>query len=302
VAEPVSKVLGAPSSSRVFFVQNYVFFEGLAVLIATFIRDSEVFRDAAAALRPQHDVVSVHGWQHLREIVRNRPVMATILDIDAAQVGVGQGSLPGFRRRFPHQGVVLLIPHRLDPLALFRLGKSGVSDALFLPVEEMRTELAPVVQGSIRGQTASLVVRALSPYLPRLELQAVSQALDDIRRSRDADRFAARIGFSRAFLSERFKRWGLPSIGHFLLWCRLLHASRWLTEPGRSGESVARQLGYANGAAFRRALRGYTGLTPSEVIANGGFDFMLGTFMRRYGFLRPPGGSFHKVRAFREAV
>src|ERR671934_141929 len=47
-------------------------------------------------------------------------------------------------------------------------------------------------------------------------------------------------------------------------------------EPGRTGESVSRQLEYSSGAAFRRALREYTGATPTHVAERGGLEFVLG--------------------------
>jgi AraC-like DNA-binding protein len=71
-------------------------------------------------------------------------------------------------------------------------------------------------------------------------------------------------------------------VGHFLLWVRLFHAGHWLTEPGRTGESISRQLEYSSGAAFRRALRHYTGATPTQVRERGGLPFVLGCFLRRY--------------------
>jgi AraC-like DNA-binding protein len=98
-----------------------------------------------------------------------------------------------------------------------------------------------------------------------------------------ADDFAARLGLSRPHLSVRMRRLGLPSTGHLLTWARLLHAGRWLEEPGRTGESVSRQLEYSSGAAFRRALRQYTGATPTQVTERGGLDFVLGRFIERCG-------------------
>jgi hypothetical protein len=77
----------------------------------------------------------------------------------------------------------------------------------------------------------------------------------------------------------RLKELGLPSTGHLLTWARLLHAGRWLEEPGRTGESVSRQLEYSSGAAFRRALRQYTGARPREVSDGGGLAFVLGRFI-----------------------
>ena len=59
----------------------------------------------------------------------------------------------------------------------------------------------------------------------------------------------------------------------------MLHAGRWLEEPGRSAESVSRQLGYADGSAFRRALRNYVGATPTEVAEGGGLGMVLERFV-----------------------
>jgi AraC-like DNA-binding protein len=59
----------------------------------------------------------------------------------------------------------------------------------------------------------------------------------------------------------------------------VLHAARWLEEPGRTGESVSRQLEYSSGAAFRRALKHYTGATPREVVDAGGLSFVLSRFI-----------------------
>jgi AraC-like DNA-binding protein len=79
------------------------------------------------------------------------------------------------------------------------------------------------------------------------------------------------------------KRIGLPSTGHLQTWARLLHAGRWLEEPGRTAESVSRQLEYSSGAAFRRALKQYTGATPTEVVESGGLKFVIARFMERCG-------------------
>jgi hypothetical protein len=47
---------------------------------------------------------------------------------------------------------------------------------------------------------------------------------------------------------------------------------------------VSRQLEYSSGAAFRRALKNYTGATPKLVVARGGMPFILGHFIRETGF------------------
>jgi AraC-like DNA-binding protein len=68
-----------------------------------------------------------------------------------------------------------------------------------------------------------------------------------------------------------------------LTWAKLLHAGRWLADPGRSAQSVSRQLEYSSGAAFRRALRSYGGLTPTQVRAGGGLAPVLERFLDACG-------------------
>jgi AraC-like DNA-binding protein len=140
----------------------------------------------------------------------------------------------------------------------------------------LRTVLADSIAGA--------VVRALSPHLPRAPLSYVRAALDRVHLPPDADGFARALGWSRPHLSRRLHAAGLPSTGHLLMWSRLLHAGAWLSDPGRSGESVSRQLGYANGSTFRRALRNFIGLRPSAVGAGGGLTVVLDAFMEASPF------------------
>lgn len=117
-------------------------------------------------------------------------------------------------------------------------------------------------------------------------LSVLRMALDGVHRRPTSDEVAAWAGLSRPHLSVILKEWGLPSVGHLLVWGRLLHAGRWLTDPGRSAESISRQLEYSSGAAFRRALRSYVGGTPTEVAERGGFEFVMDRFMDLCGWRR----------------
>jgi AraC-like DNA-binding protein len=120
-------------------------------------------------------------------------------------------------------------------------------------------------------------------------------AMDSVHRMWSAEELAEEIGLTRPHISECFRRVGMPSLGHFLLWTRLFHAAHWLEEPGRTGESVGRQLEYSSGAAFRRALKHYTGATPTKVREKGGLRFVFRKFLERTGLLdsgRRRDGSF----------
>ncbi len=264
-------------------------------LIAALPGDFELQKALEAALRPRHSVAVARSWGGLEALVRERPVATAVVDLAGAPVyPSSEKALAGLRALFPHLGLVVLVRPRGNPATLFRLGRAGVRDLVLLSVDELGLELARAVARAGEVGATSLVTRALSPYLPRREQWAVALAMDSVHRRWSADEFAEQVGFSRPFLSECFKAHGLPSVGHFLVWVRLFHAGHWLEEPGRTGESVARQLEYSSGAAFRRALRHYTGATPTQVREGGGLRLVLREFLTRRAFGRS-GGTDRRV-------
>jgi AraC-like DNA-binding protein len=183
------------------------------------------------------------------------------------------------RRRFPSVGTVFVSRPRLDPLALLRLGRASISDLVVVRLDDLQDDLKRAVRRSYSRTTGSMVIRALPSDVPRPERDVVRAAMDGAILGWRADDLAGHVGWTRAHLSVRLKDVGLPSAGHLLLWAKLLHASRWLVEPGRSAQSVSRQLEYSSGAALRRALHNYLGVTPTQLCESGGFPFVLRAFL-----------------------
>ncbi len=239
-------------------------------------------------LEPRHTLAHTSSWGGVGRLVRERPVTGAILDLGAvAPHPSREGALFAFRTRFPHLGLVLLVRRHRDPFTLFRLGKAGIRNLILLNVEDLELELSRALARASEGSASSLVTRFLSPYLPRRELDLAFRAMDSVHRRWSAEEMALKVGLTRPYLSERLKESGLPSLGHFLLWTRLFHAGHWLEEPGRTGESVGRQLEYSSGAAFRRALRHYTGATPTEIREGGGLRVVLQSFLLRARLAAP---------------
>lgn len=239
-------------------------------------------------LAPLHSLALAHSWGGLDRLVRERPVTGAVVDLKAVSPTLSvEAALADFRRQFPHLGLVIVAQRHRDPFALFRLGKAGIRNLVLLRPEELRLELSRALARAAESSATSLVTRFLSPYLPRRELRTVFLAMDSVHRRWSAEELAGEVGLTRPFLSERMKRFGLPSLGHFLVWTRLFHAGHWLEEPGRTGESVGRQLEYSSGAAFRRALKHYTGATPTEVREGGGLGVVMRSFLRSTGLPAP---------------
>lgn len=257
-------------------------------LLTTFCRDRDLHGRVDAALSSAHAVARTSSWERFLHLIRERPVTVGLVDLEAlSEASSLRRRLRDLRRSFPNLGLVLLVRTGFDPGLLFQLGQTGIRNVVLLETEGASADLVRAVAQARLGGPSVLVTRTLAPYLPRRESRALYLALDGVHRRWSAREYAARMGLSRPFLSECLKAHGLPSAGHLLLWSRLLHAGHWLVEPGRTAESVSRQLEYSSGAAFRRALKSYTGATPTEVIERGGLKFVMSHFEMACGLDEP---------------
>lgn len=260
-------------------------------LLALLTRDSDVEAAARRTLEPRHAVARVGAWERFLLTLRERPVSAAVVDEAYLPAGTPPpGAVSELRARFPSMGVVWLSRPSPDPMALLRLGRAGIHRLVLTAVDDVGSDLPRRVSEAMGEGTEAMVVRAASPYLPARSLTALRVALDGVHRRLSADQFAGVLSLSRPHLSVCLRSSGLPSAGHLLVWARLLHAGRWLGDPGRSAQSVSRQLEYSSGAAFRRALRAYVGLTPGQVADSGGLQAVLGPFLEYCGLPRPGAG------------
>jgi AraC-like DNA-binding protein len=250
--------------------------------VAVLSSDPEV-RASLRGVLGARGVATARTWERLRWLVRERPVTGVVLDSDALPGDAPADSTIGeLRRGFPSLATVLVARRLTDPLSLFRLGRAGIDALVLLPADDLAGVAEALWRASSTG-TEAVVTRAVSAHLPRRETAALRLALEGVQHGWDSEELAAQMGLSRPHVSVRLKACGLPSTGHLLVWARLLHAGRWLADPGRTAQSVSRQLEYSSGAAFRRALRNYVGMTPTEVRAFGGLRPILSRFLDECG-------------------
>jgi AraC-like DNA-binding protein len=262
-------------------------------LLAKFLPDIDFSRAVEAYLQPWYDGFDVPTWKALERLVRDRPVTEVLLDAAVLDRYTGPELLCRLRSNYPSVGVVLACSPPVDARALFEIGRRCGELPVVVPgVDDMAGGLGGVLAASSSRRTAGHVVGRLSGVLPDRELQIFRATMEWTHRGLSSDDLALILGYSRPHLSRCLQGQGLPSLGRLQVWARLLHSGRWLSDPGRSAQSVARQLEYADGAGFRRALRTFLGATPSEVVAQGGLPFVLNGFLADCD-LRPVGRRGH---------
>lgn len=251
--------------------------------VAVFSSDRGLQARARTLLGDRHAVAAVASWVRALRLVRERPVTTLVMHEAALGIGEAERAVQHLSDRFPSVRLVYLADGISCPETLLRLGRSPVARLLLASVDRLDARLPEVVAASSPGSADALVTRTLSPYLPPREVETVRRALEGALRGWSTEVLARASGVTRPHLSVQLREVGLPSAGRLLLWGKLLHAGGWLTDPGRSAQSVARQLDYSSGAAFRRALRHYTGATPSQVRHGGGTGFVLDRFVEACG-------------------
>lgn len=256
-------------------------------LTAVVSRDSALREHFERALdREAVGLLFIPSLSAAKRLLRERPVSVVVLDSTGLppRADRAAASVEGLRRRFPSVPLGV-VAHGREAHLLRALGADGLRHLLLQ--EEVGPRAARRFLLTLRAEdAASRVVSALSPVLGRWELGVVRQAMDRVHAQLDAEAFAAELGCSRPHLSRRLAERGLPSTGELLRWALLFHAGHWLPDPGRSGESVGRQLEYANGSTFRRALRNLVAVTPTE-LAEVGLPRVIDAFVERTGLELP---------------
>lgn len=234
-------------------------------------------RDSLGEAADPHQVLWAESWRDLFRLVRNTPVTAAVADLHAEARKDGGLRVLRFTQRFPLTPIVLW--GEMDGREIFRLGKAGAADVIVSRDADDRELVAEVLHAALERGLAQLVDTRLRGRVGDEGRELVRFAADRIAQQVQVPDLAAAAGVSVSTLERRCQRWGLPMPGRLLLWLRVLWGLHRLLEPGRSVESVASQLGYSSGAAFRRAIKATIGGRPSPLRNPRGLERALERFL-----------------------
>lgn len=169
-------------------------------------------------------------------------------------------------KSFPHTpSIAAFIARSSHPAALAKL--AAIRLAEILVVDEL-TDRQAIMACVLSCQRATLARRvwqeaglALDDDLETLLVRALRLAAYPI----SLPRYARETGMPERSLRKYCLRRGFPSPQWLIGWSRILVASHFLDEPGRTIDGIARLLGYASPSALRNQLKRYTGHTASEL-------------------------------------
>jgi AraC-like DNA-binding protein len=241
-------------------------------------RDRESLRGAAPV---PSNIVWVDSWSELNRVVRDRAVTMVVTDITAEPRRDAALRAYRFHRKFP--GTPLVAWGHADGRDLFRLGKAGAAQVVLTCDVVDSAVVADTLRVAAPLPLSSLLAERLAGRVHADAIHAVCHAADRIPEQIQVPQLAAAFAMSVSTLERRCERWRIPSPGRTLLWLRVLYGIRWLLEPGRSVESVAAQLGYSSGAAFRRAIKATVGGRPAPLRSAAGFTTVLDQFIAECG-------------------
>ncbi len=227
-------------------------------------------RQSLRAASASHDLAWAESWRDLYRAVRKQPVAAVIADIHAESRKDGALRVYRFTQRYPLTPVVAW--GEMDGRELFRVGKAGAAEVVVSREADDPELVSGVLESALRRGIPSMLHERLRGQLAEEPLELLTYAAAHIPAHIQVPGLASAFGMSVSTLERRCERWGLPTPGRMLLWLRVLFGLRWLLEPGRSVESVAEQLGYSSGAAFRRAIKATIGGRPSPLRTPTGFQ------------------------------
>ena len=234
-------------------------------------------RDALRAAATDHRLIQADDWRDLLALVKREPTAAAVADLHAEPGKDGALRVLRFARRYPR--TPLLIWGDLDGRDLFRLGKAGAFDVVMAPDTGNTSLVAERIAEATTDHIARRVDGALRNRVGSDGRNLVRTAAEGIPDGIQVPTLAELNGFSVSTLERRCQEWGLTTPGRILLWLRIIYGLNWLMEPGRSVESVASQVGYSSGAAFRRAVKVTLSNGASSMREPGSLDIALTEFV-----------------------
>lgn len=123
------------------------------------------------------------------------------------------------------------------------------------------------------------IEQILPPNVGGAARSILAAAAGAVAEGRQGEELARTLQISPRTLSRWCRRAALPPPKQLLGWMRVLLAAELLDDSGRTVSEVAAACGYAADSSLRHALRGFLGMSPSELRDRGAFSTAANAFV-----------------------
>jgi len=157
---------------------------------------------------------------------------------------------------------------------------AGAKEIILREFDDLDSVTRRVLSLGKIGDVAARVFSEIAELVPEELHDFFESCISHAHEGLTIDGVAAALRVNKKTISVRLRRHRLPPPHRIVGWGRILAASRWLEDPDRPIEKVARELHFAGGAGLRNFLRRYVGCLAEELRERGGFAYALRLFVQ----------------------
>ena len=148
--------------------------------------------------------------------------------------------------------------------------RAGATDVVIANFDDIGLALRHRIAAAQTAALADHVVSRLAPLVPESVARMLGFFFRHAQSAPTVAATAVALRVHRKTLALHCARAGLATPSALCCWARLILAAQRLEDPSRTTERAALELGFPSGSAFRKMLKRYTRLSPSDVRERGG--------------------------------
>jgi AraC-like DNA-binding protein len=228
-------------------------------------------RKLESSLRDAATIRWFSSFVDLREALETEieRVIVAIVDTEDPTGASAHGFTRALAETYPGIGVVVYRRARADSEAdVCLLGAAGVHDILLEGLTDEGYLARAIVLDACRRGAADLVMQEMREVLPQRLLPFADAAVRNPAKG-SIVKIAQHLNVHRQTPNMWCKKERFLRPEELLMWCRLLLVAAMLELTSRTLDSIAIELDYASSTSLRNQLKNYTGMTATQIRANG---------------------------------
>ena len=228
-------------------------------------------RKLESSLRDAAAIRWFNSFVDLREAleVQVERVIVAVVDTEDPTGASAEGFARSLGEHYPGIGVVVYRRLVAESGAdVCQLGAAGVHDILLEGLTDEGYVARQIILDACRRGAADVVMQELRGVLPERLLTFADAAIRNPGKG-SVVKIAQHLNVHRQTPNTWCKKERYLRPEELLVWCRLLLVASMLELTSRTLDSIAIELDYASSTSLRNQLRNYTGMTATQIRAQG---------------------------------